>query len=69
MQVQILLLKKKEFNLDSNEFGSLYLVGGMSHPRDEKKKSTKKIAIKEFMLVINLELIIVQRQEKYFIFM
>jgi hypothetical protein len=36
-------------------------VGGMGHPRNEKQKSTKKIAIKEFMLVINLELIIVQR--------
>jgi len=41
-------LGKKKFNLDSNKFGSLYLVGGMGHPRDEKQKSTKKIAIKEF---------------------
>jgi len=54
-------LKKKKFNLDSNEFGSLYLVGGTGHPRNEKQKSTKTIAIKEFMLVINFKLIIVQR--------
>jgi hypothetical protein len=52
MQVQILLLKKIKINLDSNEFGSLYLVGRTCHPRNEKQKSTKKIAIKEFLLLI-----------------
>jgi hypothetical protein len=48
-----LVVEKKRIHLDSNEFGSLYLVGGMSHPRNEKQKSTKTIAIKEFLLMIN----------------
>jgi hypothetical protein len=51
-----LVVEKNKINLDSNEFGSLYFVERTCHPRNEKQKSIKTIAIKEFMLVINLEL-------------